>query len=204
MRRHTLGVAILVLVALGLACRGWATVSTPTAQVRASVDQVLGLLTAPELAAPEQRETRRDRIMAVVQSRFDFRDMAQRALARHWRDRSPAEQDHFVDLFGRLLKSSYVGKIEAYTDQTIVYEQETMTGEKAVVESAILNKGIKIPLHYRLKLAGDQWLVYDVVIEGVSLVSNYRSQFAQILERESFAELVRRLEERVRQVGEAD
>ncbi len=126
--------------------------------------------------------------------RFDFREMSKRALARNWKKRSKVEQDEFVGLFSDLLQNTYISKIEAYTDEKVTYDKEIIRkgGRYSIVKTSILSKDIIIPIDYRLIHRGDDWRVYDVLVEGVSIISNYRSQYNTILSRESFPELIQK------------
>jgi phospholipid transport system substrate-binding protein len=137
---------------------------------------------------------------------FDFRELSQRALARHWHARTPAERDEFVELFSDLLERSYIGKIEMYSGgERIQYTTETVEGDQATVRTRIVTKsGTEIPVDYRLHRLGDSWLVYDVTIEGVSLVANYRAQFNRIIQGSSYTGLVAKLTAKRDEAGGSD
>lgn len=167
----------------------------PTAQVKASITKVLDILRDPALKKPEKEEERRKLLKNVIFPRFDFREMAQRSLGIHWRDRSPQERDEFVNLFADLLEAFYRKRIESYTDEEILYTGEQLEDKFAVVSTKIISKkeNLEVPVEYKAILRDGQWRVYDVVIEGVSLVSNYRSQFNRIIRTSSYAELVRKM-----------
>jgi phospholipid transport system substrate-binding protein len=125
--------------------------------------------------------------------------MSRRALGVHWKDRTPKERQEFVKLFQELLENSYAGKIEDYNGEKIVYGKEALDPPYAEVRTKIVpSQGDGYSVNYRLLKSGDRWRVYDVVIEGVSLVNNYRSQFADLLDRYSFAEMMKKLQETVR------
>jgi phospholipid transport system substrate-binding protein len=120
--------------------------------------------------------------------------MAKRSLGRNWRDRTPEERDRFVALFRELLENSYLGKIESYQGEVIRYGKETVEGPYAKVETLVVTrKGLEIPVEYRMLAEGGRYRIYDVVIEGISLVNNYRSQFNSILQKSSFGELMDKL-----------
>jgi phospholipid transport system substrate-binding protein len=159
--------------------------------VRSTTDQVIDVLRDPELKA--KPEVRDKRIWAIVSTRFDFEEMARRSLAIHWRDRSPQEQREFVELFGHLLQRSYSGKLDQYTDEAVEYLGEEVEGARAEVRSKVVSKGMEISIDYRLMPKPSGWMVYDVVIEGVSLVNNYRTQFNRIVVSSGYNELVKRL-----------
>jgi phospholipid transport system substrate-binding protein len=133
-------------------------------------------------------------LKASIGTIFDYGEMAQRSMGRHWKDRSAAEKKEFVQLFETLLENSYVGKIESYNQEKIVYLKETMDGDEAVVKSKVVTaKRDEFTLDYRLVNKGGKWMVYDVVIEGVSMVSNYRTQFNKIIQNQGYGELLKKL-----------
>jgi phospholipid transport system substrate-binding protein len=172
-----------------------AVAGEPTDQVRASVEQVLQTLRDRALKAPDRSAERRARIRRIVQDRFDFAEMARRSLATHWAERTPQEQRDFTALFSDLLERSYIDKIEAYTDERILYVGERMDGDFAEVQTKVEgHKNLDVPIDYRLLRRDGKWWVYDVVIEGVSLIANYRTQFNKIIRSSSYAELVKRMQ----------
>jgi len=166
----------------------------PTDQMRQTIDSVLDILRNKELKNPGKTKERRAAIRKVIGNRFDFEEMAKRSLALHWRKRSPGEKKEFVALFADLLERSYINKIESYEDEPIFYTSETIDGDYAVVKTKIITKrNIEIPIDYRLLKENGKWEVYDVVVEGVSLVNNYRNQFNKIIRTRSYKELVKRM-----------
>ena len=143
---------------------------------------------------PLGAEQRRVEIRRAAADLFDFDEMARRALSRHWAARSPEERSEFVRLFTDLLERTYIGRIEAYSGEKIVYVGEHIDGPFATVRSRVINRrNIETPLDYRLHLRDGRWRVYDVMIDNVSFVSTYRSEFARIVQRESYAGLRNRL-----------
>jgi phospholipid transport system substrate-binding protein len=166
----------------------------PTDQLRSTIDRVLGILQDATLKPPGKAEERRQKIRAVANEVFDWEETGKRALARHWQGRSPQERQEFSKLFADLLERSYVGKIEAYSGEKILYGEETVDGEQATVRTKLVTKtGTQIPIDYKMLKAGDRWRVYDVLIENVSLVANYRSQFNRIIQQSGYADLIQRL-----------
>ncbi|MFN2338898.1 MAG: phospholipid-binding protein MlaC [Gammaproteobacteria bacterium] len=166
---------------------------TPKERVQETVDAVL------EVLRDQNRdvETRKADIRVLIGQRFDFRAMAQSTLAQNWRTASEAEQDRFVSLYARLLENTYLVMVEEYTNETVEYRNETLRNEKnAQVDTAILAADKEIPVVYRTRLKDGDWYIYDVIIEGVSLISNYRSTYQQIVRREGMDGLLARLEER--------
>jgi len=176
---------------------------TPTETVRSRVDEALQSLSKTANPGAEASERRRADIRRAADTLFDFPDMSRRALGRHWTDRTPAEREEFTRLFTDLIARTYIGKIDRYAGESIAYVGERVDGDEASVRSQVVTaKGSQIPVEYRLHRANDTWSAYDVLIENVSLVGTYRSQFDRIIKAESFANLLRRLHEKG-QVAEA-
>jgi len=166
----------------------------PTDQLRGATDRVLKVLQDPALKEPAQADARRQQIRSIADEIFDWRETGKRALARHWQDRSPKEQEEFSALFADLIERSYIGKIEQYSGERIVYAGETADGDQVTVRTKLVTKAnTEIPIDYRMQKEGDRWRAYDVVIEGVSLVSNYRSQFNRIILQSGYPTLLTKL-----------
>lgn len=186
---RSLGIGLAFLLLPGIALAG-----EPTDQIKATVDKVLEILKDPALKGPEKTKERRAKIRGVVKERFDFAETAKRSLGIHWAQRTPKEREEFVKLFWDLLELSYVDKIETYSDEKILYVGESIDGDFATVRSKIEDrKHLAFPLEYRLYKRDGKWWVYDVVIEGVSLINNYRTQFNKIIRTASYEELIRRM-----------
>ena len=189
---RALALAALLLLSLAGPDRAWA--GAPTDQLRAQIDRAVKILEDPELKKDGRQKDRRGAVRQVANDIFDFSETAKRSLARHWTPRTQAERDEFVGLFTDLLERSYISKIELYGGEKIQYVGEAIEGEGAVVRTKLLTKqGTEIPIDYRMLHRGDKWLVYDVVIEGVSLISNYRTQFNKIITTSSFQELMKKM-----------
>ncbi len=171
-----------------------ASMPGPTEVVQAAVEQVVRVVQDADLAVPAGAERRRLEIRRIAENLFDFPEMARRSLARHWTDRTSQQREEFVSLFTSILERSYFGKLENYSAERIVYSGETVDGEFATVRSKIIagRKG-EVPVEYRLHLVGARWAVYDVLIEGVSFVSTYRSQFNRIIQTSSYDGLVEKM-----------
>ena len=169
----------------------------PTADIKGTVDEVLRILQDKALAAPALKTERKARLVSVIEKKFDFREMAMRTLGRQWREQSATDQSRFAGLFKKLLENTYINKIETYSGEKVVFKKHQREGEKAVVYTELVRNKVETPVNYKLQAEGDQWMVYDVEIEGVSLVNNYRTQFASILNKEKFAGLLTRIEEKV-------
>ncbi len=194
-----------IVLALGLALvvaapAAWA--GPPTDQLKAQVDRVLKLLDDPALKAKPKE--RRAAVRRIADDIFDFGETAKRSLGRHWHARTQAEREEFIKLFGDLLERSYISKIELYGGEKIQYVNDRIDGDLAGVLSKLVTKtGSEVPIEYRMLRKGERWLVYDIVIEGVSLVSNYRTQFNKIIQTSSYAELVRKMKSRQEEMGSA-
>jgi phospholipid transport system substrate-binding protein len=168
----------------------------PTDQIKATVDKAVGLL-RDSRDKPVGTDERRAQLREILFTRFDFSEMARRALGAHWRRRTATEQQEFVQLFTELLERQYAGIIESYTDEKIVYVSERTDGTFAEVNSKIFTaKGQELSINYKAQLIGQEWKVYDVIAEEISLVNNFRSQFNRVISSSSYDELVRRLREK--------
>jgi phospholipid transport system substrate-binding protein len=168
-----------------------------TDSVRTSVESIIGILKDAGLDKPAKR----DKIRVVIAERFDFRAMSQRTLATNWRKASKEEQQQFVELFAELIQNTYIGRVEAYTNEEVKYPGEKITDNRAVVDTLIITSSAEIPVTYKLYLKDDRWLVYDVNIEGVSLISNYRNSYLEIVKRDGFAGLLSQMEEKVKELA---
>jgi len=190
--------ALALLLTLTFALAAPARANSPTEVVKDVIDGVIRLLSDPALQAPAQKTHRRQLIKATIDRRFDYGEMAKRCLGVTWRQLSPAQRSDFVHLFGELLEASYADKIEKYSGEQVTYLAEHLDNDDyAEVRTVLLRKNDRIPMDYRLFKNSADWMVYDVVIEGVSLVSNYRSQFTRIIHESSYGELVHRLRTKV-------
>jgi len=177
-----------------------ATAGMPTDQLREQVDRVFKLLDDPGFKK-ERLPQRRIAVRKIADDIFDFSETARRALGSHWQGRTPGERDEFVSLFADLLEHSYVSKIELFDGEKLAYTGDAIQGDQATVRTKVITRqGSEIPVNYRMHEKRDRWLVYDVEIEGVSLVANYRSQFNKIIRASSYDELVRKLRSRQSEV----
>jgi phospholipid transport system substrate-binding protein len=166
----------------------------PTDQLKGAIDRVVKALDDPVLKGEGKAADRRRAIRKIADDIFDFNEISRRALARHWQGLSDKQREEFVGLFADLLERSYISKIELYGGEKIVYANERVDGDVATVGTKIITKnGTDVPVDYRMAKRGGRWLVYDVNIEGVSLVSNYRTQFNKIIQTASYDELVQKL-----------
>ena len=171
-----------------------AAAGVPTDQLKGAVERVLKTLDDPTLKGEARLGERRVAVRKIANEIFDFSEIAKRSMARHWQPLSEAQRTEFVGLFADLLERSYISKIETYGGEKIQYTAERADGEFATVSTRIVTKnGTEVPVDYRMIKRADRWLVYDVSIEGVSLVSNYRTQFNKIIQTTSYNELVSKL-----------
>ena len=174
----------------------------PTDQIKGTVDKAVLVLKDPRLKPPAKVSERRDQLKQILFARFDFTEMAKRALGSNWRRRTPQEQDEFVRLFTEILERAYADIIESYTDEKIVYLNERVEGGFADVGSKILtSRGEEYSVNYKAHLVSNEWKVYDVIAENISLVNNFRSQFNRVIANSSYEELLRRLRDKAEFAG---
>ncbi|MFQ5659158.1 MAG: phospholipid-binding protein MlaC [Gammaproteobacteria bacterium] len=167
--------------------------STPTGRVRDSIENVISILKNESL----DRETKWKNVAKVIRDGFDFRSMSQSVLATHWKKATPEERERFSEFFSQYLEEVYRSKIEAYTDEKVLYKDEKIRGKRAVVKTVIVSGSTEIPVNYKLKDNNGVWYAYDVVIEGISLVSNYRNTFAAIVKNEGMDGLLNDIQRRI-------
>lgn len=195
--KNSLLLSSLLLLAATL---GMAAPPPPDAVVRETTDRVLKMVMAPEFQGDERRAERRTEMIKVVDQLFDWQLMAQLALGRHWRGLKPAEQAEFVPVFKELIVSSYLGHVESYEGEKIVYQPAVADLDKGrgEVKIVVATKAHgDVDILYRLYLKGEEWQVRDVVVIGVSLVSNYRTQLNDLMHRQSFPEVMELLRKRI-------
>jgi phospholipid transport system substrate-binding protein len=169
----------------------------PTDQIKGTVDRAVVALRDPRFKSPAATQDRREELRQILFSRFDFSEMAKRALGAHWRRRSPQEQEEFVRLFTELLERQYADIVETYSNEKIVYVGERTDGSFAEVNSKVFTtRGQEYSINYKAQLVGNDWKVYDVIAEDISLVNNFRSQFNRVISSSSYEELVRRLRDK--------
>ena len=179
-----------------MACEAWAGV--PTDQIRDTTDKIIAIVSNPELKGVEKSSERNSRIRQAVDERFDWEGISRRALARHWKKRTAEQKKKFIDLFGRLLERTYLDKVSDYSGEKVTYVGERVDGKYGVVSVKIFTaKQNEVAVDYRVRRRGEGWYIYDVSIEGVSLVNNYRVQFNNIIMKSSYERLVERLEAKV-------
>ena len=170
----------------------------PIEAVKGHVDKVLDVLRDPSLKAESAKKAKKDKIREISEKMFDFTELSKRTLGKNWSKFNPAQQKEFVELYTSLLEDAYADKVMAYTDEKIDFSKEVALTEKTVeVQSKVLRKTGDIPIYYRVIMKEGSWRVYDVVIEGISLISNYRSQFNEILANKPPESLLETLRKKV-------
>ena len=193
-RRIARGGAVALLV---LALGPGAMAGPATDRLKPEIDRVIATLDSPALKGDGKTAERRQAVRNITDGVFDWTEMSRSALARHWAPRTPAEKQEFVGLFRDLLERAYVSKIEKYSGEPVAFVGESTEGDQATVRTKITTKQNQdVPIDYRMVRRGDRWLIYDVVIENISLVGNYRTQFDGIIKTSSYAELVKKLKAR--------
>jgi phospholipid transport system substrate-binding protein len=195
------GVAVLLSGLWLVSAPSRAQAGEPQEKVRETIDAVLAVLQDKSLQGEENTGRRRAKMRQAVFQRFGFEEMAQRALGQYWPKRTPAEKKEFVTLFSDLLERSYITKIESYTgEQQVLYTKESIDKDHASVRTEIVvQRDANVEVVYQLLRRDGSWQVYDVVIEGVSLVNNYRTQFNNVISRESYEALVKKLKLKLEQ-----
>lgn len=182
-----------ILILLALFFTTTHAFATPTDDVKKTVDQVIRIVADKDLKHNDKK--RRQALKRSISVIFDYTEMSKRSLGKHWNDRSTEEKKQFSDLFANLLEKTYANKIESYNNEKVIYLRENIAANRAEVKSKIVTaKHDEYTMDYRLLNQGGKWMVYDVVIEGVSLVSNYRSQFNKIITANGYGELVKKLQ----------
>jgi phospholipid transport system substrate-binding protein len=194
MRASRCAIALMVTLAVGALAAAPAPAGEPTDQLRTQLERVLKTVQDPELKKAGRGAQRRA-VRKVADEIFDYGDTARRALARHWGQRSTAEREEFVALFADLFEHAYISKVELFEGERVAYLGDTIDGGDATVRTRFLTKqGSELHVDYRMQRSpAGRWVVYDVLIEGVSLIDNYRTQFNSVIQRSSYQELVRKL-----------
>ena len=178
MKKYPVSMILIVC----LICPVPALAGIPLETVKGYADKVLDVLRDPALKPEAAKKIKKEKLRAISEKMFDFTELSRRTLATNWKKFSPEQQKEFVELYTSLLEDAYANKIIAYSDEKITFIKEVPLSEKTVeVQSTVLKDSAEIPIYYRVILQDGAWRVYDVVVEGVSLINNYRSQFKEIL-----------------------
>lgn len=169
----------------------------PMPLIQKTVEDILVILRSKQDS--EWGKTRQ-KISAIIQTRFDFQEQSRLVLTGSWEERSPEEKDRFISLFSALQEHVYLNRLKDYSGEEVRFTKQMTKEDKALVFSAIVKDPEEIPIIYRMRKHEEKWLVYDVIIDGVSLVKNYQKQFASILEKETFSGLIRDMEEKIAKI----
>ena len=197
MKRSIVAVQIAVVILLLVSLPAYA--GPPMDAVQTNVNKVLEVLRDPKLKPASAKETEKERLRVIYEQMFDDVELSKRTLARHWNSLNAAQRKEFVLLFRQVLEKAYIDKILAYSDEKVVFERETMaSGTMAEIQTKIVTSSKEIPIAYRVILKDGAWKVYDVVIENVSLVLNYRTQFNDILAKNTPEQLLETLRKKVK------
>ncbi len=195
MKRRLVGFSILMILLFSVP----AYAGVPQDMVQANVNNVLDVLRDPALKPASAKETKKQKLRAIYDRMFNQVELSKRAMGRNWSKLNAAQQQEFVKLFQQVLEKAYIDKILAYTDEKITFEKESMLSEtQAEVQTKAITSSKTIPIAYRLILQNGAWGVYDVVIENVSLVQNYRTQFNDILAKNTPEQLLETLRKKVK------
>lgn len=198
------GIASVLVLFIGIfficpACMA-ATAPDPTEQLRPFADKIVKIFNDPNLHGDEKCPERRSKVMKAAKERFDFSEMSKRVLGRQWAKLSEDEKTHFTDLFRTLLEHAYIGKIEDYAKQKIVFKNQRIKKNRAQVNTVLIGEEVVIPVSYIMVLKEQEWMVYDIIIEGVSLIRNYMEQFKEILRKDGYATLLQKLSNKVKKL----
>jgi len=192
---HLVVVGLMIYLSIVSACFAGSEI---TNQLKGTIDKVIKIVKDETLKNDQQ--ARRAALQKAIDERFNYRQMVIRSLAKNWDVRSEQERQEFIALFKSLLENSYASKLEAYRDEKINYLDEVIKGEYALVKTEVVRKSSTIGVDYKLIQENGNWKVYDFVIEGVSMIRNYRSQFTKIIRRDSYEVLVRKLTDKINEI----
>jgi phospholipid transport system substrate-binding protein len=198
--RYKLRFSVFLLLAIVFLIHGERTTAVGNdamTQLQKAVDAILVVLQSEELRTPERKGDRKQKVLDVVNEMFDFREMARSSLGQTWNSLTPEDQDKFVDLFKQLVEQRYIGKIDSFDNQKVVYQRQLVRGDKAMVYTDIVDKDLEVPINYKLREIDGKWLIYDMQIENVSLIVNYRRDFESIIRKEQFAGLVDKITQQI-------
>lgn len=194
LKKYLVGMILIVCLICPVSALAGAALDT----VKGHADKVLDVLRDPALKAEAAKKTKKEKLRAISEKMFDFTELSKRTLANNWKKLSPEQQKEFVELYKSILGDAYSNKIMAYSNETITFTKEVPLSEKTVeVQSTVVRQSAEIPIYYRMILQDGAWRVYDVVVEGVSLINNYRSQFKEILANKSPEALLETMRKKV-------
>lgn len=193
--------AFLLAVLLLFAFSASALAGEPQDRLKVGIDKVIAILSDASLKGPAKRQERQKRLRTVADGFFDWNELSRRALGENWKKYNTKQQDEFVSCFSELLQKTYILKLEKYNNEKVNYLKEQIEGNQAFISTQVVMKDKNIPINY-IMIKRDKWMVYDVVVEGVSLVKNYRSQFAKVLSKESPEALLQRIKDKIKALDE--
>jgi len=194
MKKQGIALTLIILLIIPLSVYAGA----PLDSVKGHVNKVLDVLRDPALKGESGKKTKRQKIRSISDKMFDYSELSRRTLGQDWKKLNPAQQNEFADLYKSLLEDAYADKIINYTDEKVAFSKENQLSEKTFeVQTTVLTKKADIPIYYRVIQKDGEWKVYDVVIEGVSLINNYRNQFREILMNKSPEVLIDTLRKKV-------
>ena len=203
--RHRLATWIALPIIISLSAPNPSRAGDPTERIRFVVEQGIEILNDPKLQSKNGKEVYLDRLREVVFPLFDFPEMAKRSLGFHWRRLSPEERQEFVTLFTNLLERSYAGKIDLYDGETVVFTGEVVEDNYARVDSKLVSKkGEEFSVDYKLLRTNEDWRIYDVVVEHISLVNNYRSQFNRVIANSSYKNLIKKINRKLKELEDSN
>ena len=196
-RKKFFGVALPVVVSIIIVCGkpNLVFAETATEILKGATDKIIDIVTDEKLK--NDKKLRMSKLHQVIDPVFSYEQMSMRSLAKNWKQRTPEEQKEFIRLFSKLLENSYASKLESYGKETINYLNEKVKGNYAMVKTEIIRSDGPVAIDYKFFKQRDDWMIYDFVIEGVSMVQNYRSQFNRIIKKESYEALRKKLDGKV-------
>ena len=188
-------IGLVVSLSQGSVCHAGSDI---TNQLKNTIDKVIEIVTDENLKT--DKKSRREALRKTIDERFSYHQMVMRSLAKNWDSRSGQEQQEFMSLFKALLENSYASKLESYSNEKIKYNDEVIKGQYALVKTEVVRPSSTISVDYKLIQENGEWRVYDFVIEGVSMIRNYRSQFTKIIRNDSYEVLVQKLTEKINEL----
>ena len=189
---------LLTFLLLGFGVPSLAWAGEPTDQIRQTTEKIRAIVKDPDLQGADKEAERQKQMRKSVDERFDWAAMSRSAVGKHWRDLTDAQRTEFTGFFSELIEKNYMSKIESYAGEKILYKGDQADGAYGTVDVVIVTlRGTDIPVSYRVLKKGAEWLVYDVSIEGVSLVNNYRSQIGAILNSSSYDTLIVKIKAKI-------
>jgi phospholipid transport system substrate-binding protein len=196
MKKQFVALTLLILFVFSIP----AYAGAPMATVEANVNKVLDVLRDPKLKGPSAKEAKKDKLRVIYKGMFDEIEFSKRTLAKNWTKLSPGQQKEFIVLFEQVLEKAYIDKILDYSDEKVNFYKENMISDnQAEIQTKIVTSSKEIPIFYRVTLKDGKWRVYDVVVENVSLVQNYRTQFNDILATKTPEQLLDILRKKVKE-----